>query len=97
VSNYLSRLFIYVSCDFLGVPSNNIITLDEWKNQLQNELTIIETIDITDKTFIPYYKHFLPIYLKQTKIPEFIFNFIIDYFVNNQPYSYVVAVCKKLN
>ena len=97
ISTYASRLFLRVFSDFLFIPYTNLISVNEWKKQLQNELTIVETWDITHQTFIPYYRHFFSIYIKNKKLPEWISDTLISYFSNNQHFSYVIAVCKKLN
>ena len=38
---------------------------------------------------------FICICIKNKKLPKWISQYIISYFTYNQPFSYVVAVCKK--
>lgn len=94
-SSYATDLFIRIACDFLYVPEQNLITFKAWKKQLKtSNLTLLETYDITDKTFVPYYDFFLTNYCKNKNLPDFLKNLFQLIFTGIQPFSYVVAVCK---
>ena len=91
----LNHIFIKLASDFFCIPKTNLITLDEWKHSIdRNGLNIIECYDITDKTFEPYYCHFFETYIKNKNLPDFISTFLINIFNNNNPFSYVISVCK---
>lgn len=93
----LNWIFLRIFSDFLRVPSVNYITATEWEQTIRDSgLSVIECIDITDKTFSPYYKHFFSTYIKENILPSFIpfaFHTFLEYV---QPFSYKVAVCKKV-
>lgn len=91
----LMSIFIKIFSDFFHIPKQNLISTNEWIKQLSNELKIVKTIDITDKTFKPHYRHFLQIYLKKINVPVFFRNFIVKIFTSIQPFTYTVAICKK--
>ena len=93
---FMNKFFINIASDFLCIPDKNLIKMNEWKKQVENNnLEIIELNDITDKTFIPYYKFFFENYIKNQNLPNFIADLLIYIFNSLQPFSYVVAVCKK--
>lgn len=92
----LMNAFIKLSQAFLAIPTQNIITSTEWKQNLRdNGLTINECYDVTDITFNPYYEHFISPYIIKHNMPSIITmiaNPILKYI---QPFSYVIAVCSK--
>lgn len=89
-------LFLRVFSDFLKIPSCNLIKTNEWETTIKDSgLEIVECIDITDKTFKPYYHNFFHKYMEHYGMPSSIASRIYDFFVYVQPFSYVVAVCKK--
>lgn len=92
----LNHIFIKLASDFFCIPKTNLITLNEWKHSIErNGLNIIECYDITDQTFVPYYSYFFKTYIKNKNLPHFISTCLINIFNNNNPFSYVVAVCKR--
>jgi len=92
----LNKLFLNIACDFLCIPDKNLITLTEWKTQIKNSnLKITNLHDITDNTFIPYYKFFFENYVKNQNLPNIIADVLIYMFNHVQPFTYVVAVCNK--
>jgi cyclopropane fatty-acyl-phospholipid synthase-like methyltransferase len=89
-------LFLRVFSDFLKIPSCNLIKVKEWETSiLDSGLEIVECIDITDKTFKPYYKNFFHNYMEHYGMPSAIASSIYNFFAYVQPFSYVVAVCRK--
>lgn len=86
-SSYATTLFIKLFSDFLHIPKQNLITEEEWTRQLSKEFTIIESHDITDKTFNPYYTHFMNTYF------GYFSPFFINIFCNIQPFMYKVVIC----
>ena len=63
-NSLLQKLFIKIASDFLCIPEDNLITSNEWKNEInKNGLCINETYNITDKTFNSYYNYFFTPFL----------------------------------
>jgi hypothetical protein len=62
---------------------------------LSSELNVEESIDITDQTFNPYYRHFMTNYFKNKNFPDWIGNVLSTFFCSNQPFVYKVVVCTK--
>lgn len=92
----INSSFLRTFSDILHIPKSNHIQLNEWnKSILDSGLKIIETIDITDKTFNPYYKNFFKEYIKNYNLPDFFASILYNYFSYVQPFSYVIVVCKK--
>jgi len=93
---FMNKFFLNIASDFLCIPEKNLITLFDWKKQVSNsQLKIVKLDDITEKTFTPYYKFFFENYVRNQKLPDFIADMLIYMFNSVQPFSYVVAVCKK--
>ena len=97
IPGILNWMFLRLYSDFLHVPKANHISSSEWEKTIKDSgLTIIESIDITEKTFAPYYKHFFKTYTESNLIPSFIPSICYKFFEYVQPFSYKVAVCKKV-
>ena len=95
-NSLLQKLFIKIASDFLCIPEKNLITLDKWKNEIEkNDLCIIETYNITDKTFNSYYNYFFKTYIKNKNLPAILYSILYNIFNTIQPFDYIVAVCKK--
>jgi cyclopropane fatty-acyl-phospholipid synthase-like methyltransferase len=93
---FCNGLFLRIFSDFLKIPSCNLIKVKEWETSISDSgLEILECIDITDKTFKPYYKNFFHNYMEYYGMPSAIASNIYDFFAYVQPFSYVVAVCRK--
>lgn len=82
----------------LSVPDDNLITTMEYVKQLEREGYSVETQDITEQTFKPYFKHFF----KNLKMPNTIFRVVfngVGYFIMNSlhdfPFEYTIYKCKK--
>lgn len=89
-------LFLSVFSDFLHIPSCNLISAERWKSDLlQSEFEVLECTDITDQTFFPYYKHFFSVWMEKKGYPQFFARLLNGLFQTVQPFSYMVAVCKK--
>lgn len=93
--NLLDKLFIYFFSDFLCIPNQNLISVNEWDKQLESNFIIEESIDLTENTFKPYYIHFINTYIKNNNLPQFIGNILASFFCKNQPFSYKIVVCRK--
>lgn len=95
-NNMFKNIFIKIASDFLCIPEKNLITLDKWKNDIENsDLSIIEFYNITDKTFDSYYNYFFKNYIKNKKLPTILSSILCHIFAKVQPFYYIVAVCKK--
>lgn len=89
----LSAIFMSFAIDLFNIPENNLIRLDEWEKSIRdNDLECVEIHNITEKTFDPYYRYTFHQYCKNA--PMFA-NMIRKFFGYVQPFTYVVAVCKK--
>ena len=95
---FLNGCFIRLYSDFLNIPGANLIKMDAWKKSLEDAgLRINECIDITDKTFIPYYERTFKTYMENGGyIPKWIVRISLEVFKTVQPFAYKVAVCKKV-
>ena len=95
-ATFLNDMFLKMFGDILHIPKENLIRVDEWKQNIVDAgFEITEYNDITSQTFIPYYKHFFYTYMKNKYLPS-VFAFPLNMiFYNTQPFNYVVAVCKK--
>ena len=91
----INNLFLYFFSDFLCIPKQNLISADEWVEQLSSELIIEESIDITEKSFKPYYTNFMTNYAKNKNWSNWIGNKLTSFFCSNQPFIYKVVVCSK--
>lgn len=94
-NSWNNKMFIYFFSDFLNIPAQNLISADEWDKQLASVFVVDEIIDVTEKTFGPYYIHFMHTYVKNKQLPQFFANILSSFFCNNQPFSYKIAICKK--
>ena len=91
-----TNLFLSVFSDFLHIPSCNLISAERWKSDLiQSDFDVVECLDITDQTFFPYYKHFFSVWMEKKGYPKFLARLFNGLFQTVQPFSYMVAVCKK--
>ena len=89
---FASGLFLQVFSDFLGIPKANLIKPEQWDQDLKDAgFDILESEDLTEKTFAPYYKHFFNVVPNTISILKP----IIEYAVKTiQPFSYRLAVCR---
>ena len=92
----INSLFLRVFSDFLHIPKANLLKPSEWDQSIQRAgFTIVECLDITDKTFNPYYQYFFNTYMKERGIPGVVGSILCSFFTSVQPFSYRLAVCKK--
>lgn len=94
-NNFINKFFIYFFSDFLYIPKQNLISSEEWIEQLNSYFVIEENIDVTENTFDPYYIHFMNTYIEKNNLPLYIGNILISFFCKIQPFSYKIVVCKK--
>ena len=94
-NTWKNKLFVYFFSDFLNIPAQNLISADEWDKQLAAVFDVDEIIDVTEKTFGPYYVHFMHTYVKNKRLPQGFANALSSFFCNTQPFSYKIAICKK--
>jgi ubiquinone/menaquinone biosynthesis C-methylase UbiE len=89
----INDLFLKIYSDFLHIPKQNLISQDEWKQQLIDAgFDIIEYNDITTQTFGPYYKHFMHTYFKNKNLPIWLADMADNLFRTIQPFKY--SICK---
>jgi len=94
--SFFSRLFLRVFSDFLHVPEINLVTTEQWKGMMERAgLEVEELQDITPNTFLPYYSHFFKTYIQRRGFPDVIASLLYRLFDSVQPFSYVIAVCRK--
>ena len=93
--NFLTKLITKVYSDFLYMPKQNQITGKEWLEELESECRVIEVLDITENTFVPYYKHFMKTFVKNKQWVSCMEKYLIDLFCKNQPFLYKIAICEK--
>ena len=93
--NFLTKLVTKVYSDFLYMPKQNQITGKEWLEELESECRVIEVLDITENTFVPYYKHFMKTFVKNKQWVNCMEKYLIDLFCKNQPFLYKIAICEK--
>ncbi len=91
----ITQSFLYFASDIFNIPNKNLIKESEWNQQLSYLFNVKEIMDITDQTFVPYYKHFVQEYVKKRNINKYIGNMILYILCNHNPFSYKVAVCYK--
>ena len=95
-SSIINKQFLTFASDLLCIPKKNHIKLTEWKQLLTNSnLQIVKMYDITDNTFIPYYKYFFKKYIQNKNLPAFIADILFYTLSSLQIFSYIVAVCNK--
>ena len=91
-----TELFLSIFSDFLHIPKCNLISSEQWKsNLIQSNFDILECTDITDQTFVPYYKHFFTVWIEKKGYPRLFAHLLNGLFQTVQPFAYMVAVCKK--
>ena len=96
-NSWNNKLFVSFFSDFFHIPAQNLISADEWDKQLASAFVVEEVMDVTEKTFGPYYMHFMHTYIENKRLPRFIGDKLGSFFCNNQPFSYRIAICKKKN
>jgi len=84
----------------LSIPDENLITKGDYVKQLEEIGYEVETIDITKKTFEPYFNYFY----KNLKLPNMFLNFVFHSLVKTLilpclkdfPLDYTIYKCKKV-
>ena len=84
----------------LSIPEENLITKGDYVRQLEEIGYEVETIDITEKTFNPYFNYFY----NNLKLPNIFLNFVFHSLgktlimpsLKNFPLDYTIYKCKKL-
>lgn len=93
-SGFMKNLFILFFKQLFSVPNENLITIDQYENILTEHGFTVEKIDITTKTFKPYFDYFT----KNNSMDFFIYNYfvkIINENIDDIPLSYYILKCKK--
>jgi ubiquinone/menaquinone biosynthesis C-methylase UbiE len=94
--SFLNGIFIKLFSDFLNVPKCNLIKSDEWKKSIEDTgLVLEEYLDITEKTFDPYYTEFFEKYMMNTSMPPCFASLGSGFLKYLQPFSYKLAVFTK--
>ena len=90
----MKSIFIHFFKEILSVPEKNIITKDTYIKQLEDCGFTVETINISDKTFKPYFNHFS----KNHHFSFYFYDKLVDVIKNNIdyiPFDYIIFKCKK--
>jgi erythromycin 3''-O-methyltransferase len=94
--SFLNGIFIKLFSDFLNVPKCNLIKSDAWKKSIEDTgLVLEEFLDITDKTFEPYYTEFFEKYMMNNSMPSCFASLGSGFLKYVQPFSYKLAVFSK--
>tara|TARA_A100001011_G_C14064615_1_gene737607 strand:- start:88 stop:801 length:714 start_codon:yes stop_codon:yes gene_type:complete len=91
---FFTSLFVHFFKSLLSVPSENLITVDKYVNQLENCGYEVEKINISEYTFKPYFDYFV----KNNNMNIFFYKKIaniINNNIENIPLEYYIFVCKK--
>lgn len=91
----IDNIFIDIFSGFLHFPTINMIKANEWESQLSSQFKVIEFVDITEKTFPPYYMHFVHNYIRNLHFPQWMAKLLSPLFQTYQPFSYRVAILEK--
>jgi erythromycin 3''-O-methyltransferase len=95
--SYWKDFFIRRFCECLHVPHENLVSARSWEQDLHlAKFRILESHDITDFTFEPYYMHFFQVYSQNTRISPWITERLKQAFISLQPFAYRIAVCEKI-
>jgi cyclopropane fatty-acyl-phospholipid synthase-like methyltransferase len=95
-TDVFSNTFLTIFGDFLCFPTQNMITLDRWTEQMEESgLQVVEKKIVTHLTFAPYYRHFFHVYCQNKGWSSWMANLLNFTFQSVQPFEYVIAVCKK--
>ena len=87
------KLFEKVFSDFFHIPFVNLISQSEWQNDITNAgLKLSYINNITEKTFVPYYKYYFNEYIKKKNYPNCLATYLLNLFTYCQPFDYVIAV-----
>ena len=90
----LKSLFINFFKEILSVPNENLITANTYVNNLKECGFEVETINISSKTFKPYFNHFS----KNHHFSFYFYDKLVDIIKNNIehiPFEYYIFKCKK--
>jgi cyclopropane fatty-acyl-phospholipid synthase-like methyltransferase len=94
-TNGITNILLYIFADVLCIPVKNLITEEEWDKQISSELNIKESMNLSDKTFQPYYTYFMKHYCKHHNYPDWVGHALSDFFCTYQPFLYKIAICTK--
>lgn len=93
---FTTDLFLSIFSDFLHIPTCNLISAERWKSDLfQADFEVQAWKDITDQTFVPYYNSFFSVWMEKKGYPKLFARLLNGLFQTVQPFSYMVAICKK--
>ena len=90
----LKSLFINFFKEILSVPNENLITANTYVNNLKECGFEVETINISSKTFKPYFNHFS----KNHHFSFYFYDKLVEIITNNIqdiPFEYYIFKCKK--
>lgn len=94
-TNRITKILLHIFADVLCIPAKNLITEEEWDKQISSELNIKETMNVSDKTFQPYYTYFMNHYCKNHNYPDWVGRTLTHFFCTYQPFLYKIAICTK--
>ena len=78
-----------------GIPTKNLITKHKWREQLENMGYTVTLYDITEKTFVPYFIHFINNYPCDYILYSMFLQYISSWITNYIPFRYIVGVAIK--
>ena len=94
--SFLNGIFIKLFSDFLNVPRCNLIKADVWKKSIEDTGFVLEEyMDITEKTFEPYYTEFFEKYMMNNSMPSCFAALGSGFLKYVQPFSYKLAICRR--
>lgn len=93
-TKFMTNLVLNFFIDCLHIPRVNLISEAEFKHELAEHFQIVDFHNTTDRTFKPYYTYFWHEYLRNTIVPTCFIDSINQLFIDCQPFTYVIAVCK---
>ena len=98
-SGLLGWLPNMVACDFMGAPTCNKESVEEWLDQLRSLGFEVKWEDVTDKTLVPYLNNFAVTFAPANPMLRWagclsvsIWSYLC---ARVRPFSYVLAVCTK--
>lgn len=92
-NNIYSKLYVKSHSNYLSIPDKNLISVDEWRQQIKKRGFNVKLYDITQDTFKPYLTYFYKNYRHKNLLYKIIGISLLKFIINTHPYAYVVAIC----
>lgn len=78
-----------------SVPTENLVTKQIWREQLEKMGFTVTLYDITEKTFVPYFIHFINNYPCDYILYLMVAQYVTSWITNYIPFRYIVGVAIK--